>query len=123
MQGGRLDRRIDIETFTATQLPSGQQVESWSKLVSRRAASVTPVGGGERFTADQFVARQQVEFRIRYSSVVANVSPLDRIIYPASTDAESPSLEPQIYDIIEVSEIGRREGLRIIAARRSEDVE
>lgn len=124
MQGGRLDRRIDIERKTLTTASSGQPVETWSKIVARRAASVTPVRADERFSAEQFVAKQQVEFRIRYSSTVADVNPLDRIIYPPDADspADSPVAEQsQIFDIIEVSEIGRREGLKIIAARRAED--
>jgi hypothetical protein len=85
---------------------------------------VTPVRGDERFTAEQFVAKQQVEFRIRYSSTVADVNPLDRIIYPPDEGSPSDSpmaAESQIFDIIEVSQIGRREGLKIIAARRAED--
>jgi SPP1 family predicted phage head-tail adaptor len=126
MQGGRLDRRIDIERKTVTQSPSGQPIETWSKIVARRAASVSPLRGDERFAADQYIARQQVEFRIRYSSTVADISPLDRIIYPPDEDspADSPvATDVQIYDIMEVSEIGRREGLRILAARRVEDVE
>ena len=120
MQGGRLDRRIDIERKTVTQDEFGEEIVTWAKIVQRRAASVTPVRGEERFASDQFIAEQQVEFRIRYSSTVADVNPLDRIIYPASSDADSPELEPQIFDIIEVSEIGRREGLKIVAARRAE---
>lgn len=120
MRGGRLDRRIDIERKTVTQDEFGEEIETWTKIAERRAASVTPVRGEERFEAEQFIARQQVEFRVRWASSVSDVNPLDRIIYPASEDADSPGLNPQIYDIIEVSEIGRREGLKIIAARRPE---
>jgi SPP1 family predicted phage head-tail adaptor len=115
-----LDRKIDIERATITQTASGQQIETWEKLASVLSAAVTPVRGDERFTSAQFVAKQQVEFLIRWSLDVADVNPLDRIIYPASSDADSPELEPQIFDIIEVGEVGRREGLKIIAARRSE---
>lgn len=77
-----------------------------------------PVRSDERFTSEQFVARQQTEFRIRYSLAVADLNPLDRIVYPASTD--SPPSDDVVFDIIEVSELGRREGLKIIAARRAE---
>lgn len=124
MQGGRLDRRIDVERRTITQDEFGQETETWAKLAERRAASVSPVQGDERFTAQQFVAKQQVEFRIRWANSVADVNPLDRIVYPldASESPAQPPAEHQLYDIIEVSEIGRREGLRIIAARRAEVV-
>lgn len=118
MQGGRLDRRIDIERKSVTQAPSGQPIETWSKIATRWAASVAPVSGDERFTSAQYVASEQVEFRIRYSSSVADVNPLDRILYPAESD--SPPGEETIFNIISVIELGRREGLKIIAARRAE---
>lgn len=115
-----LDRRIDIERKTATQNGYGQEVENWSKIATRRPAAVKPVRGDERYVADQFVAKQQVEFTIRWAAIVSDVSPLDRIIYPSVTNPAEVD-DPNVYDIIEVSELGRREGLRIIAARRAEE--
>jgi head-tail adaptor len=112
-----LDRRIDIERKTIAHDSYGQDRETWTKLANRRPARIAPVRGDERFTSSEFIARGQLEFTIRYSSVVADVSPLDRIIYPATTDTP---LDHQVYDIIEVSEIGRREGVRIVAAARAE---
>lgn len=113
-----LDRKIDIERKTVTSASSGQDVETWTKIVTRRSAAVRPLRGDERFTAEQFVASQQVEFLIRWSWDVADLSPLDRIVYPPTGD--SPAIDEEIYDIIEVSEAGRREGLKIVAARRAE---
>lgn len=79
---------------------------------------MSPVNGDERFGGEQYVAKEQTEFRVRYSSVIANLTPQDRIIEPA-LQADSPSSEERrIYDILAVHEIGRREGLRIIASRR-----
>lgn len=111
-----LDRRIDIERKDVTSDEYGQEVPGWTKIAQRRPAAVRPVRGDERFEAEQFVARQQTEFIMRWALSIAELSPLDRIIYPAGmapTDAE-------IYDIIEVVEVGRREGFRVVAARRAE---
>lgn len=115
MRAGKLDRLIDIQRGTETQSASGAQTFTWSNLVGRWPASVErrrdPLETAQTL---QVMASDQVEFRIRYSSEVSDLSPLDRIIYPALT----PPAQPQprdIYNIISVSEIGRREGLRIVA--------
>ena len=116
-----LDRKIDIERKTVTQDEFGEEVELWDKLAFRLSASVSPVRGEERFTSEQSVARQ-VEFRVRYSAEVADLSLLDRIVYPPFSSDASPVPTPpdeQVYDIIEVHELGRNEGLRIVAARRA----
>ncbi len=127
MQAGRLDRMITIQRSTPTNGDDGQPVESWATVGDlRRPASMRPVSGEERFDAPQYVANDQIEFRIRYATVVAELTPLDRIIYPAFTAAEiadspMPDVETRrIHDIIAVHEIGRREGLQIITARRSD---
>lgn len=88
----------------------------------RRSASKLPVRGEERFTNPQLVAREQVEFGVRHSADVAALTPQDRVIYPAMEEA-SPQNDPRtgdIYDVLAVHEIGRREGLRILTARRAD---
>lgn len=127
MQAGRLDRLITIQRNTPTSGEDGQPSDSWATVGAlRRHASVRPVRGEERFTADQFVALEQIEFRIRYADTVADLTPLDRILYPALTEAEVGSSPPttietrRIYNIMAVHEIGRREGLQILTARRAD---
>lgn len=123
MRAGRLDRLITIQRKSVTQDAYGQEIATWTALADRRAASVTPLRGEERFTAAQWMAKQQVEIRVRWSASIADLNPLDRIIYPALEVDVSPLDEPlehEIYDIIEASEIGRREGFKISAARRAE---
>ena len=113
---------IDIQRTLITQDAAGQEVKVWETIARRRAATVFPIRGDERFAAEQFVAKQQCDFQIRYSASLSNLNPEDRIIYPAQGD-ESPTPAPEahtIFDIIEVSEIGRRSGLKISAVRRAE---
>lgn len=87
---------------------------------------MAPVRGEERFDAPQYIASEQVEFRVRYAEVLVDLTPLDRVIYPAFTADEigaSPVPDVttrRIYDVLAVHEIGRREGLQIITARRAD---
>lgn len=123
MRAGRLDRRIDLQRATAGQSASGAPLDGWETLAARLAASYSPVRGTERNDAPQFVAREQVEFRIRWTAGLADLNPKDRLIYPALRDDVSPVEEPdenQIFDIIAVHELGRRETLKILAARQAD---
>lgn len=117
LRAGSLDRRIDIERATAAADALGQPIETWAKLASNLPAALTPVAGEERFAAEQFVASEQVEFRVRWSSSLATLNPRDRVIYPPTTSAPAAA---SIYDIMGVLEVGRREALRIMTARRAE---
>lgn len=124
MRAGKLDRRITIQRKTTTLSASGEPVETWSVVgTTRMAAQMMPVRGEERLTAPpQLVGQEQIEFRMRWHSAVAELTPLDRVIHPALDEA-SPLNEPetrQIHDVLAVHEIGRREGLRIITQRRAD---
>lgn len=122
MRAGRLDRLITIQRKSVTSSDSGEPVETWTTIIERRAAGYRPLRGEERFTGEQVIGTEQIEFRIRYSSNVADLSQQDRIVFPALAD-ESPEDEPDtrnIYDVLAVHEIGRREGLLIITQRRSD---
>jgi len=125
MKAGSLDRRITIQRKTVTQSESGETVEAWVNLALRRPASMWPVKGDERFTSAQEVAEEQIEFRVRHSSDIASLTPLDRIIYPALTaeqaaDEEYVIPERSIHDVLACFEIGRREGIKIITSRRTD---
>src|SRR5262245_23046787 len=85
MRAGTLDRRIALQRKTVTQSPSGDPLETWATLIDNRPASVAGVAGSEQMGSDQIKARQQVEFRIRWSTNVADLSPLDRVIYPVAS--------------------------------------
>lgn len=114
MRSGRLDRRITIQRSTSTPSDSGEPELEWGDLAAVWAW-MAPVRGSERFTNPQLVAEEQIEFRIRYSATVADLTPLDRIIYP-SLSGSLPT--KRVHDILAVHEIGRREGLQIITQRR-----
>lgn len=121
MKAGRLDRLITIRSRTVTETPSGAEEESWSIVAQRRPASYSPVRGSEGFAAPETVAKQQVEFWIRYSANVAALQPeKNDIVYPALDDDELDDDPPtnRLFDILAIHEIGRREGLKIIAERR-----
>lgn len=118
MRAGRLDRRILIQRHGVTYSDSGEPIETWTDLTEEQPASINPVRGEERFAGEQWQAKEQVEFRVHWFEAIAQLSPLDRIIYPAAS-GDSPD-ERQIYDVMAVHEIGRREGMRIMAARRSD---
>jgi head-tail adaptor len=116
MRAGQLDRRVVVQRKSLSQSGSGEPIESWQTVGTTRWAYRFPVSGTERFTAEQFAALEQVEFRLRWSDDIADLQPQDRIIEPAS-DAGAPPAR-STYDIIGVHEIGRREGLRVLTTRR-----
>lgn len=118
MRAGRLDRFIDIQRATVTLSTTGEPVSAWTNLATRRPASLErrrdPI---ETVGNVQVMASDQVEFRVRYASDISDLTPKDRIIYPAPdiTSPETPPAANEIYNIVAVTEIGRREGLRIVA--------
>jgi head-tail adaptor len=114
MKSEALDRKITIQRHSITYSSSGEPIETWADLAVRRA-SVLPVRGEERFGGDQWVAKEQMEFRVRWSADVADVSPLDRVIYPVGTVETANT-----YDVMAVLPMGRHVGLRIMAARRAD---
>lgn len=115
MRAGRLDRRITIQRKESEPSDSGEPIDTWETLATVWA-SMSPVRGDERFDAPQLIAGEQIEFRVRWSSILAGLNALDRIIYPTQNH---PHIS-HIHDILAVHEIGRREGLQIIAWRRAD---
>lgn len=117
MRAGRLDKFITIQRKTETQSMSGEPTEAWTTIIQRRSAGVwVPAQGSEAFTAPQLVARERVEWLIRVSDDVDDLSPLDRVVYPA-IEADEVSDDRTIYDIVSVHE-DRKDGLRLVTARR-----
>lgn len=99
MRAGRLDRRLTIQSRTTAADAQGQQIETWSD-VATVWASKRDLRGREYFAANATNADVSTTFEIRYRS---DVTVLHRVVCEGTT-----------YDVQQVSEIGRREGLQII---------
>jgi SPP1 family predicted phage head-tail adaptor len=105
MQAGRLDRRITIEQKAVTRGPSGTEKKTWTTL-AKVSAEVRPKTGREVFTAGQVAGEADTLFRIRWRT---NVTVENRIVF-----------DGRKYDITSVAEMGRRQGLEILATVRAE---
>jgi len=108
MNAGSLDRRIKIEQPKQEQDSRTGQLKTptwlpFAEVWARRS----PAMGGERFLADQRIAEADTIFRVRY---LRGVLPTMRVV-----DADG-----RAYDIKGTQEVGRREGLDILAKARTE---
>lgn len=105
MRAGAFDRQIVLEAKTAAKVGAGEPIDTWATLATVYA-QVLPVSGREWYgaTADQLVAMEMLQFRIRWrpgSDVRAGTA---RIKY-----------QGRIYNIRRVSEIGRNKVLEVDA--------
>jgi SPP1 family predicted phage head-tail adaptor len=100
IQAGKLDRRITIQERTAVQDGAGGETVTWVDRATVWAAKMD-VSGREQLMAHQMVPTDLVRFRIRYRSDVAMT---DRVVYDGVA-----------YNIQHKAEIGRREGLELLA--------
>ena len=116
MRAGKLSRKISLERRTDTRDAAGQPIATWVRIGPTRWADRTQPRGDEQFGAEQFLAREQVIWIIRWTTDLADLNPKDRIVYPASTTP----IASEIYEILAVSETQRRRELRILTARRAE---
>lgn len=103
-----LDRRIRIERNTPVQDEYGQETENWSELVTLHA-SWRRASTKETLASAEVSATASDVFEIRWSPAWSSVNPRDRLVF-----------DGRVYDISAVTEIGRREGLRINALARTE---
>lgn len=101
MRAGQLDRRITIETPTGTQDTFGEFTETWATFATEWA-QYEPLKGREQLDAMQVNADLQARFRIRYRS---DITTKMRIVNDDSLT----------YGIEAITQIGRREGLEILA--------
>jgi SPP1 family predicted phage head-tail adaptor len=108
MRAGPLDRRITLQRATRAQDATGQEVETWATL-AEVWGSKRDVSDSERVAAAEVSAEITTRFQIRWDSSWSDLNPKDRVVYNGRT-----------YDISSVKEIGRREGLEITAAARSD---
>ena len=97
---GFLDRRVTIQQFTSSSNEFGEVIETWTDLATVWA-NVRELRGEERVESARLTAVVDTYFTIRYRT---DVEPKMRLSY-----------EGELFDIIEVLELPRREGLQIEA--------
>ena len=101
MRAGRMDKRIIIQQVTETQDGYGDPADSWAAFKTVWAEVIFKPGR-EYFNGATDIATAPAIFRIRYLSGVTRKM---RISYDSET-----------YDILSITEIGRKEGLEIVAS-------
>jgi head-tail adaptor len=111
MRAGKLDRRVRIERATTSQNDFGTPVPTWA-LLTEVSANIDAGAGSEQRLAMETTADQRRTFKIRW---MAGLAVTDRIVY---RDYEGG---PQrAWDILDIAEIGRREGLLVTAIARQD---
>jgi len=96
MRAGKLDKTITIQRFTSTVDEYGTPVETWADLATVRAQII-------QATTEEFIkgwgasTEAATVFRIRHMD---GITPADRVTY-----------QGRAYDLKEIKEFGRREGL------------
>ena len=98
MFAGKLDKRISLQRRSVVRDTFGSGNESFSNL-GTVWAEVRGVSGKEFFESRIENAEDVLEFKIRYRE---DLSRVDRVVYNG-----------QIYDIINIKEIGRKVGLTL----------
>lgn len=102
MRAGLLDRLITIQQNSPSKNSHGENIAGWSALYTNIRAQVIQKSAREYFSsADHDVTEAVTVFKIRYRSDVTTGM---RVVY----DSEN-------YEIHAITEIGRNEGLELIA--------
>ena len=107
---GELSQPVTIWRGDDSTNAGGEWVPVWSELATTRA-KYAPVSDGERIRAAQVQAHMTARFTIRWSEVVADLNPRDRIEH-----------DGLVYEIAGVKALGRqnRQWLEITAWARAE---
>lgn len=98
MRAGKLYKRIEIERFASTVDDFGTETEAWTPVASVRA-QVIQSSTEEFMKAFGTTAESAIVFRIRHRDGIVLA---DRVVYGG-----------QAYDLKEIKELGRREGLEL----------
>ena len=108
ISAGKLDRRGTLQRLDTVQDAYGEPRQGWTDIAELWAEFTPGEGGagGEAFSdaAEQRGARQPATFRIRYRAMV---KPTMRLLF-----------DGQVWEITDVAEVGRREGLLLTAFAR-----
>ena len=108
MIAGPLDRRITIERWGAKTNEFGEDVPEWLH-VATVWASAEDIRDSERNRAQQVGSDVTTRFRVRWRYSIEQLNPKDRLHYGG-----------RVFNIVAIKSVGRREGLEITAAARSD---
>ena len=98
-----LDRRIRVDSYTESQDTFGEPVKTYA-LLDTMYARVEPLTGRELFEAQQLSAELPAKFHVRYRS---DINETMQIVF-----------DGDVYGIESIAEVGRRDGLEILARRK-----
>lgn len=103
MRAGKLDKTINIERLGRTVDDYGTETEGWTPVASVRAQLVQ-ASTEEFMRSAGSISETAIVFRVRYRD---DLTTSDRVTH-----------QGQAYDVKEIKELGRREGLdlRCVAA-------
>lgn len=108
MKAGDLDRQLTIRRFESGRDEFNNPIMTWVDLATV-PASWRRASAREQLAASEIAATVTDIFEIRWSTDVADVNPTDRVLY-----------QGREFNLSEVTEIGRREGLRLRGSARAE---
>ncbi len=114
MEPGERDKAVLIQQRSATDAAgsSGFPVETWTTLHARVFMRKEDLKGNERFQASQlsapFTTRWEMGYREDMDPELLDVPKLRRLVY-----------QGRIYDIVEASQIGRREGVELMTVAKA----
>ena len=106
MRAGQLDRQVELQAKTVSQDDHGEEIETWTGIATIWAGR-KDLRGKEFFAAKQLSAEIACRWHVRYRN---DITPdASRLVY-----------EGNIYDVLAVIELGRREGLELMTDARVE---
>lgn len=82
MRAGLLRHAVILQRVIETPDATGDLIETWSNLATRRAV-IEPLRGDERFTSDQERAEVTHRIRLRHGADIADLAPKDRVLFGA----------------------------------------
>jgi head-tail adaptor len=107
VEPGKRDRAVTIQQLAESQGGSGFPKPTWSTLASPVWMEKRPVGGQERFDADQTTARYDTRWILGWRT---DMDP-DTVDVPKKRRL---SYGGRFHDIVVASEIGRRDGIELL---------
>jgi SPP1 family predicted phage head-tail adaptor len=108
LASGKMDRRVTIQRAITAQDATGQVIETWSTLATVWA-SWRRASANETLAASELASQVTDIFETRYFAAIVDINPKDQVLFNGRT-----------YDIADAVEIGRKIGIRITAAARSD---